>query len=296
MQHVTLSNHLEHELQAFRLERERRYQQARLDFQLHLRAYDEEMKGLQTTYQAAFRSARLVKGTRAWWQYRRLHKQGDPLPPAQEGPGVEEQKRQAAAEGEQRLAAELLTILPGVAWTLVKGYQNQKGDIACLLVGPVGVLAMDCYHLNATLVCNQDRWMRQTYDRAGAPATQVPILDRTGKSPSQRINETAIHLGEYLTQRGVPCEIHRAIILTHPDVRLTAALAPTAQILLLAHLQRLLWEICRSASRSIPIDSVLDLVRDHHRRWEERRDADCIPNKSDRRRDPGPAATGTVAG
>jgi hypothetical protein len=274
MQQLILSNLLEAELQGFRLERERRYQQARLAFQQELRAYDDEIVALTNTYRAAFRGVRLFRGTRAWWQYRRLHKRGDPLPPTPEGPTAEEQKRQAAAEGEQRLAAELLTTLPGDAWTLVKGYRNQKGDIDYLVIGPVGILAIDCYHPAGTILCTQDRWIRQTYDRAGAPVTQVPIQDRTGRSPSRQLNEPALHLMESLSQRGVIGEIHRAIILMHPDVRLSPPEVPTVQIFLLSHVQRLLWETCRSASRSLPLETVVEFVKEDYRQCEERRGAD----------------------
>lgn len=116
--------------------------------------------------------------------------------------------------------------------------------------------------------------MRQKYDRTGAPVTQVPIQDRTGRSPSQQLNESATHLMESLSQRGVVCEITRAIILMHPDARLSTADTPTVQILLLNNVQRLLWDMCRSASRSIPIDPVVEGVKDDHRHWEERRVAD----------------------
>ena len=126
MQHLLLCDHHEEPLRRLREEREQRYQQARVEYQRELRAYDEEMTLLAETYHTAFRRLRIFQGAGAWWRHRTLLKRGDPPVPLHEGPTVEEQRRQADAEAEQRLATDLLTALPGAAWTLMKGYQNHK--------------------------------------------------------------------------------------------------------------------------------------------------------------------------
>ncbi len=265
--------HEEH-LRRLRGEREQRYQQARVEYQQELRSYDKEVTALAGTYQTAFRRLRLFQGAGAWWQHRTLLKRGDPPAPLPEGPTVEEQRRQAEAEAKQRLAADLLAALPGAAWTLLKGYQNQKGDIDYLLIGPVGILALACQHLSGTIICTNDRWMRQKYDPKGTPATQVPILGRTGRTPSQQLNEPATELMEVLSRKGVNCEISRAVILTHQDVQLSTVKASTVQIILLNNVQPFLWEMCRSASSSIPADRVVEVVKEDHEYWQERNSAE----------------------
>ncbi|MDQ6734798.1 MAG: NERD domain-containing protein [Nitrospirota bacterium] len=271
MQQLILSDHVE-QLRRLRGEREQRHQQARLQYQQELRSYDEQLVALAHAYREAFRRLRLFQGTAAWWRHRTLQKRGDPPPPLPEGPTVEEQKRQAGAEGEQRLATELMTTLPGAAWTLIKGYQHQKGEIDYLLIGPAGVVAIECHHLSGTIICTQDRWIRQKYDPAGVPVTQVPILDRTGRSPSQQLNEPATHLMQCLSQKGVDCAITTAVILTHQDVRLGVVESPTVQIVLLSKIQPFLWEMCRTASSSIPAQRIVELVKEHHRYWEEQKE------------------------
>lgn len=270
MQHVILSDHREEHLRRLRAEREQRYQQARIEYQQHLRAYDEELTMLAETSKVAFRGLRLLRGAAAWWRHRTLLKHGDPSAPLLDPPSVEEQKQQARAEAEQRLAADLLAALPGAAWTLMKGYQNHKGEIDYLLIGPVGMLALACQHVSGTIICNMDRWMRQKYDPKGAPVTQVPIQDRTGRSPSRQLNEPAMELMALLSRKGVPSEISRAVILTHPDVRPSTVEASPVQIVVPNNVQPLLWEMCRSASSSIPTDRVVEVIKEDHAYWQER--------------------------
>ncbi|WP_447983329.1 nuclease-related domain-containing protein [Nitrospira sp. Nam74] len=268
---MILSDYREEQLRLLRAEREQRYQQARVNYQQELRAYDEEVSALAETSHTAFRRLRLVHGIGAWWRHRTLFKRGDPPPPLLEGPSVEEQRLQTEAEADQRLAADLLAALPGRAWMLLKGYQNQKGNIDYLLIGPVGVVALECQHLSGTIICAKDRWMRQKYDPKGAPATQVPILDRNGRTPSQQLNEPVAELIERLSQKDVTCEISRAIILTHQDVRLSTAEPSTVQIVLLANVQPFLWELCRSASSFVPTERIVEFVKEDHHYWHQRK-------------------------
>ena len=270
MQHVLLSDHHEEHLRRLRGEREQRYQQARIAYQQELKSYDEAVTELAETARTAFRHLRLFQGAGAWWRHRSLLKRGDPQAPLLEGPTVEEQRRQADADAGQRLGADLLAALPGAAWTLLKGYQNHKGDIDYLVIGPVGVLALACQHLSGTIICTKDRWMRQKYDPKGAPVTQVPIVDRTGRTPTQQLNESVTVLIEGLSRKGVNCEISRAVVLTHPDVRLSTVEASTIQILLLKNVQSFLWEMCRSAASSIPSERLVEFIKEDHAYWQER--------------------------
>ena len=269
MQQVILSNHVEERLRHWREEREQRYQQARRLYQRELQTYDEQLDALGHAYHEAFRRLRLLRGASTWWQHRTLRKHGDPPPPLPENPTMEEQQWQAAAEGQQRLAAELMAMLPGAAWTLIKGYRNRKGHIDYVLIGPAGVLAVECQHLSGTILCTQDRWVRQKYDPAGTPTTQVPIVDRTGKSPSQQLNEPAAVLMESLSRTGAGCEMTRTVILTHQNVRLGVVDASTVHIVLLSNLQSYLWEVCRTASSSIPAERIVEFVKEDHRDWQE---------------------------
>jgi hypothetical protein len=77
-----------------------------------------------------------------------------------------------------------------------------------------------------------------------------------------------------LSHKGVHCEISRAVILTHQDVRPGTVEASTVQIAVPKDVQRLLWEMCRSASSSIPTDRVVEVVKEDHAYWQERTNAE----------------------
>jgi hypothetical protein len=142
------------------------------------------------------------------------------------------------------------------------------------LIGPAGVVAIECQHLSGTIICTQDRWIRQKYDPAGVPVTQVPIVDRTGRSPSQQLNEPATYLMECLSKKGAACAMTTAVILTHQDVRLGVVESPTVQIVLLGKLQPFLWEMCRTASSSISVQHIVEFVKEDYRYWEEQGEAE----------------------
>jgi len=65
-----------------------------------------------------------------------------------------------------------------------------------------------------------------------------------------------------------------AVILTHQDVRLGVVESPTVQIVLLSKLQPFLWELCRTASSSVPVERIVEFVKENHRYWEEQRGAE----------------------
>ena len=151
MQYVILSDSAEEQLRRLRSEREQRYQQARLAYQRDLNAYDEHLRSSNRLW-PGFSASPYFSAARTWWEHRRLRKQGDPQPPEPEGPTLEEQKWQSGMEGEQRLRAELTSELPGSGWTLMKGYQNRRGEIDYLLIAPVGIMAFKCEHVAGTVV------------------------------------------------------------------------------------------------------------------------------------------------
>ena len=121
--------------------------------------------------------------------------------------------------------------------------------------------------------------MRQKYDPSGAPVTQVPILDRNGRTPAQQLNDPVTELRERLSGKGVTCQISKAVILTHQDVRLGTVNASTVQIISRNNIQPFLWEICRSASSSIPTERIVECIKEDHDYWRDRQDPTPQPQQ-----------------
>jgi Nuclease-related domain len=167
-----------------------------------------------------------ARADRSWWTWLRLafavraEKRRAPRPqrlPADD-PHLEA-KIKAGIAGEDLVAAELTGALDD-DWTLLRGYRNRRGEIDELLLGPTGLLAVEVKNLNATVHVDGDRWQGDKYDNYGNLVEQRLITDRTGRSPSEQLNEPADELQRFLRERGQQVTVQRVVVLTHRRSRL----------------------------------------------------------------------------
>ena len=121
----------------------------------------------------------------------------------------------AGIAGEQRVALELGQVL-GDDWVLFHGYRNRRGEIDHLLLGPRGLFAIEVKHRNATVYIAGDEWRYKKFDQWGNQVESGSIEDRTGRSPSLQVNESATELERFLGTRGQSVAITRIVILNHP--------------------------------------------------------------------------------
>jgi Nuclease-related domain len=121
--------------------------------------------------------------------------------------------------GEQKVALHLSEAL-GDEWLLVRGYRNRGGEIDQLLVGPMGVIAIEVKHRNATVHCDGDRWWFEKFDRYDNRVEKGWMTDRRGRSPSEQLRTPVRELEGFLSRRGHPVKITPVVVLTHPRSRL----------------------------------------------------------------------------
>jgi Nuclease-related domain len=160
----------------------------------------------------------------------RAEKRRAPRRPAVDAdPTDAEERIKAGIAGEQLVAAELGRAL-GDDWTLLRGYRNRRGEIDHLLLGPRGLFAIEVKNVNATVQIDGDRWRADKYDNYGNLVEQRPITDRTGRSPSEQLNESASELGRFLHERGQRVTVRRVVVLTHRRSRLGATRDLTVQV------------------------------------------------------------------
>jgi hypothetical protein len=188
--------------------------------------YEDALIRHQASLQAIRIKRDRARAERSWWTWLRLTfavragKRRAPRPqrrPADD-PGLEE-KIKAGIAGEDLVAAELGHALNG-DWTLLRGYRNRRGEIDELLLGPTGLLAIEVKNLNATVHVDGDRWQGDKYDNYGNLVEQRLITDRTGRSPSEQLNEPADELQRFLRERGQQVTIQRVVVLAHRRSRL----------------------------------------------------------------------------
>jgi Nuclease-related domain len=105
-------------------------------------------------------------------------------------------------------------------WTLLRGYRNRRGEIDHLLLGPRGLFAIEVKNINATVRIDGHRWRADKYDNYGNLVEQRPVTDRTGRSPSEQLNEPAGELELFLHERGQKVTVQRVVVLIHRRSRL----------------------------------------------------------------------------
>ena len=130
-----------------------------------------------------------------------------------------EQKARSGMAGEKRVSDRLAAALDD-EWVLFHGYRNGRGEIDHVLVGPRGVVAIEVKNVNATVEIDGDIWTAKKFDRY---SNQVPVrelADRTGRSPSVQVNESADALQELLRKRGQQIRVRRVVLLTHGKSRI----------------------------------------------------------------------------
>ena len=124
-------------------------------------------------------------------------------------------KLAAGMEGEE-LVADALAGAFDDEWTLLRGYRNRRGEIDHLLLGPVGLVAIEVKHRNATVYVSGDEWRFEKFDNYKNLVEEGLMADSRGRSPSQQLREPAAELEKFLAKRGQPIAIDPVVMLTHP--------------------------------------------------------------------------------
>ena len=219
MRLVELSNHPRGLLRDVRRERDADGQRARARHERELAQHADRLGRARARRDDALARHRWwtwIRGIFAvWGEKRRLPRQQVSV----RVPAGKEESIAAGMAGERQVADELGAVL-GSEWILFRGYRNGRGEIDHLLVGPGGVFAVEVKYHNATVYVSGDDWLFEKFDRWGNRVEQGRIADRTGRSPSQQVNDAADELERFLRSRGQHISIARIVILNHPRSRI----------------------------------------------------------------------------
>jgi Nuclease-related domain len=153
-----------------------------------------------------------------------------PVPPVQPAVLSDDEARLAAGiAGEQFLAEQLGKVLNG-EWVLFRGYYNQRGEIDHLLLGPLGLVAIEVKYVNGTFHCEGNRWRVVKFDNYGNQVEDYELTDKRGRSPSVQLNEPADLLEQFLHSRGEDVSVLRVVQLTHPKAQVGTLRRATVNI------------------------------------------------------------------
>jgi len=229
MRLIELSNHPRGLLRDIHRQREADGRRARSRYQREVAQHAERLSRARARRDDALGRHRWWAWIReivaVWGEKRRVPRQ----PVTVSVPTGKEESIAAGMAGEQQVAHDLGAAL-GNDWLLFSGYRNGRGEIDDLLVGPGGLFAIEVKHHNATVYINGDDWLFEKFDRWGNRVEQGRIADRTGRSPSEQVNDAADELERFLHSRGHHVSIARIVILNHPRSKVGGQRNATVQV------------------------------------------------------------------
>ena len=174
---------------------------------------------------------------------------------------------EAGREGERRVSERLGSHLDD-QWTMLSGYYGPGGEIDLIIVGPLGVCAIEIKYLNGNVTVNGDSWVISRFDNYGNEVeSYAPITDRSGNSPSQQLNRAVKPLMNFLSRRDALRRMVTAVVLSHNSSFIEVARKQTVDnITALHHLRiRSLFERTRSPALSASEAArVVQLIQQDH--------------------------------
>lgn len=144
--------------------------------------------------------------------------QSSPQEPVKELPDQSDKQWVAGANGENIVSTFLSNKLSD-EWTYLRGYENRKGEVDGMLIGPTGVFAIEIKYRRGALICNGDRWLIDRYDKYGNLVERMAEFQK-GRSPSLQLNEPSDVLEETLRRKGIACQIFRIVVLSHEKAKI----------------------------------------------------------------------------
>lgn len=218
MRVVPLSDHPGDLLKQARQQDDQQFQRATAKYQAAVKRHGSEVRKAETARDQTRAGRRWLAWLRAVFAVRRIKRQAPvpPTAPSAVAPTSQQAKLAAGVRGEQFVADELGREL-GDDWVLLRGYQNRRGEIDHLLLGPRGLVAIEVKNINGTVHCDGDDWRVDKYDNYGNLVEQYTIGDQSDRkrSPSVQLNEPADELEQFLRSRGEDVGVLRVVLLVH---------------------------------------------------------------------------------
>ncbi len=227
MRMIVLSDHTGDMIGEFEYTRQKEFERRTSAYHSELTVRDEQRRGIKRELSRSWRSGRVFSLLGNVFRLIAHSRAAGPPQPTMQAATQEEAVWKIGDQSENKVADHLARLLND-EWTLISGYRNPKGEIDHILVGPHGVCTMEIKFLNGVVHFDGDDWWRDKYDRYGNRVeTNVPIVDRRGRSPSRQLNDAASLLEKFLNKRGSRSRVSRAVILTHAKSRIGSTVNPT---------------------------------------------------------------------
>lgn len=174
------------------------------------------------------------------------------------------QQRAAGVWGEDALAWGLSGLT--AEWLMLRGYRNRRGETDHVLVGPLGVWAVEVKLRRVRLNAVGDQWWFEKLDRWGNVVETGWAVDGGGRSWARQVNDIAGDLQAWLVRNHHQVVVRTAVMLMHERAHLGRCEDLTVD-LVGTHPAHLLDAIADRRSPLTP-DACQDIARlirrDHH--------------------------------
>ncbi len=126
-------------------------------------------------------------------------------------------ERLAAGDRGERVIPDYLSDRPH-QWIVFNGYRNRRGEIDHLVLGPLGLWAVEVKNQRVLLDVSGQNWMAHKLDKAGKVVGEQPAADRggTGRNWGRQVAEPAETLADHLTSGGHSVPVQTAVVLVRP--------------------------------------------------------------------------------
>lgn len=284
MMQVTLSDHTAEQARSAAAKRQEEFDQANSSYAEAMGALQAKSETLRENSRRAWRDRRYSAWFLSWFPRIAHALSSSPRPPVMDKAGRDEIVWNAGGEGERRVTDALARRLPD-DWILIDGYKNTAGEIDKVLIGPMGVLAIEIKFVNGKVHCDGDRWWRDKYDKYGNLVEKaIPIADRRGRGPSAQVNAAADRLQSFLSKRSPVQRVNRAVVLSHESSAIGNITNSTID--LIATLQQLdvstIAAVMRPGSGGLNACLIADLIQKDHAFHERPRESEKI-NRNNRK-------------
>lgn len=173
-------------------------------------------------------------------------------------------QQRAGVQGEEILVCGLSRLSDD--WLMLRGYRNLRGETDHILVGPLGVWAVEVKRRRIRLNVLGDRWWYEKFDSWGNVVETNWAVDGGGRNWGRQVSEVAGDLAAWLARRGHQVPVRTAVLLLHEHARLGRCQDLTVDLLGTCPAQLL----DAVADRSSPLsphecEEIARLIRrDHH--------------------------------
>ncbi|MBU2666312.1 NERD domain-containing protein [Actinoplanes bogorensis] len=132
---------------------------------------------------------------------------------------LDQRVRQQAAGVQGEL--DLVLGLSGLddSWTMLRGYRNRRGETDSVLVGPLGVWAVEVKRRRVRVHAVGEQWWYEKLSARGNVVEAGWAVDGGGRTWARQVNDVADDLAAWLARNGHPTRIRTAVMLMHEQAQ-----------------------------------------------------------------------------